>query len=131
MTTALLDTSVIIDLSDPAVAQNVPDEATVCAITVGELQVGVRTAASPAERAKREQTLRETLAEFEPLAYDVAAAESYGRAVALVRSIGRDPRRRVSDLQIAAIAHANQLPLYTRNPTDFVGLAPLVDVVPI
>ena len=36
--------------------------------------------------------------------------------------IGRSRRRRVADLLIAATAHANGLPLYTRNPDDFDGL---------
>ena len=35
------------------------------------------------------------------------------------------------DLQIAATAAATHLPLLTMNPDDFVGIAGLVDVVPI
>ena len=44
-------------------------------------------------------------------------------------SAGRKPRgRRATDLFIAATALAAGLPLYTRNPGDFAGLADLVDV---
>jgi predicted nucleic acid-binding protein len=43
----------------------------------------------------------------------------------------RPPRRRVADLMIASVAVANQLPLYTPNPGDFVGLDRLVKVVAV
>jgi hypothetical protein len=35
------------------------------------------------------------------------------------------------DLQIAATAAAARLPLLTTNPGDFIGIAALVDVVPV
>jgi len=35
------------------------------------------------------------------------------------------------DLQIAAIALANRLPSYTRNPKDLRTIAHLVEIVPI
>jgi len=34
-------------------------------------------------------------------------------------------------LLIAATALANQIPLYTRNPDDFIGLESLIDVIAI
>ena len=37
-------------------------------------------------------------------------------------------RSRVADLLVAAVAHANKLPLYTRNPADFAGLEGLIAV---
>jgi hypothetical protein len=51
--------------------------------------------------------------------------------VAAVAETGRSHRRRVADLLIAAIAHANGLALYTRNPDDFSGLSDLVSVIGI
>jgi predicted nucleic acid-binding protein len=39
--------------------------------------------------------------------------------------------RRVADLLIAAVAHANRLTLYTRNPDDFRGLEGLITVTAI
>ncbi len=51
--------------------------------------------------------------------------------MAAVVDAGRSHRRRVADLVVAATAHANGLPLYTRNPDDFAGLGDLVDVVGI
>jgi predicted nucleic acid-binding protein len=43
--------------------------------------------------------------------------------------IGRSHRRRIADFLIAATAHANGLPLYTRNPADFDCLAKLIQIV--
>jgi hypothetical protein len=61
----------------------------------------------------------------------VTAARSYGQVVAAVVETGRSHRRRITDLLIAATAHANGLALYTRNPDDFIGLGSLVEVVGI
>jgi predicted nucleic acid-binding protein len=41
----------------------------------------------------------------------------------------RSQRSRAADLLLAAVAHSNQLALYTRNPQDFVGLDALISVV--
>jgi hypothetical protein len=48
--------------------------------------------------------------------------------VAAATAGGQSCRRRVGDLLIAAVAHANTLPLSTRNPQDFAGLRALVTV---
>jgi predicted nucleic acid-binding protein len=48
--------------------------------------------------------------------------------VATTTAAGRSHRSRIADLLIAAVAHANKLPLYTRNPQDFVGLSALITV---
>ncbi|HSU10789.1 MAG TPA: hypothetical protein VLK57_16445 [Pseudonocardia sp.] len=48
-----------------------------------------------------------------------------------MRIAGRHPRPGRLDLQIAATAAAARIPLLTMNPDDFLGVAPLVDVVPI
>ena len=45
------------------------------------------------------------------------------------RAAQRTPCGRLADLLIASIAVANQVPVYTRNPTDFAGLESLVAVV--
>lgn len=44
---------------------------------------------------------------------------------------GRKPRRRIADLMIAAVAVAEELPLFTTNPSDFAGLDDLLVVVPV
>jgi predicted nucleic acid-binding protein len=53
-------------------------------------------------------------------AFGVEAARAYGRVFAAVAHLGRKPRgARAVDLLIAAVAVAEGLPLYTRNPDDF------------
>lgn len=131
MTAGLLDTSVVIDWSDPTVAAGLPEEAAVSAITLAELAAGPHLAATGSEAASRQARLQQVEATFEPLAFDAAAARSYGQLVAAVTDSGRSHRSRVADLLIAATAHANRLALYTRNPDDFAGLHSLLDIVGI
>jgi hypothetical protein len=135
----LLDTNIIIlrERIDPA---QLPDEMAICAITLAELSAGphlVRPAdAEPgyeqaAERARRMEVLQRAEAEFDPIPFGVEAARAYGRIVAAVAAAGRSPRRRAADQQIAAVALVESLPLFTTNPSDFVGLEKLVTVVPV
>lgn len=131
MPAGLLDTTVVIDWDDPAVAAALPEEAAVSAITLAELAAGPHLAATGAESARRQARLQQVEAAFEPLPFDVAAARSYGQIVAAVVETGRSHRRRVGDMLIAATAHANQLALYTRNPDDFAGLTTLVEIIAV
>jgi predicted nucleic acid-binding protein len=73
--------------------------------------------------------LQHVEATFDPLPYDPAAARLYGQIAAAVRAAGREPRKRSSDLMIAATAASNQLPLYTASPDDFKGAEAFVEVV--
>lgn len=129
MVAGLLDTSVVIDWDDRAVADALPDEVAVCAVTVAQLAAGPHIATSGAERANRQARLQQVEAMFEPLPFGAVAARSYGLIVAAVIEAGRSHRSRVADLLIAATAHANDLVLYTRNQDDFAGLGNLVSVV--
>jgi len=129
MSSGLLDTSVVIDWDEPSVAAALPEESSVCAITLAELAAGPHLASSAAERARRQARLQQVEATFEPLAFDAVAARSYGQLVAAVADSGRSHRRRIADLLIAATAHANGLALYTRNPDDFAGLEDLLPVI--
>jgi predicted nucleic acid-binding protein len=131
MSTGLLDTSVVIDWDDPAVAAALPDESAVSAITLAELAAGPHLASTGPESARRQTRLQQIEASFAPLPFDAAAARSYGQVVAAVIEIGRSHRPRVADLLIAATAHSNGLALYTRNPVDFVGLDGLIEVVAV
>jgi predicted nucleic acid-binding protein len=127
----LLDTSIVIDWDDRAVAEALPDQVAVSVVTVAELAAGPHLAFSGTERANRQARLQQVEAMFEPLPFDAVAARSYGLIVAAVVEAGRSHRSRVADLLIAATAHANDLALYTRNQDDFAGLAELVSVVAI
>jgi len=118
----LLDTSVVIGLEaiEPA---GLPVQAAVSAVTVAELAAGPHATSDALERARRQDRLQRVEATFDPLPFDAAAARAYGRLYAAVAAAGRKARgRRAMDLLIAAIAVAQELPLYTRNPNDFAEL---------
>ncbi len=129
MSAGLLDTSVLVDWDDPVVAAGLPDESAVSAVTMAELAAGPHLAGDPAERARRQSRLQQVEALFDPLPFDAAASRSYGEVVAAVVAAGRTHRSRGADLLIAATALANRLPLYTRNPGDFLGLDALIAIV--
>ena len=131
----LLDTSVIIDydLIDPS---ELPDLSAVSAITMAELTVGPLAAGQDdEERARRQDRLQWAAGTWDPLPFDNAAARAYGRiySALLARgpslaARGQVGRRRLADLLIAAVALANDLPLYTRNAADLRGLEELLAV---
>lgn len=125
----LLDTSVLIDLQrfDEAA---LPVEIAISAVTLAELAVGPHLTDDPDERARRQDRVQRTEADFDALPVDVSVARAYGRVVAAGASRGREARGpRAFDLLIAATALANELPLYTRNAGDFAGLEDLVEIV--
>jgi len=126
----LLDTSVVIDLERIA-PDDLPHELAISAITLAEIAAGPLATDDPREHARRQDRLQRTEATFDPLPFDTAAARAYGRIYASVVEAGRKARgRRAVDLLIAATALATGLPLYTRNPDDFVALTD-VDVVAV
>lgn len=126
----ILDTSVIIDL--PGVDDDqLPAESAITAVTLAELAAGPHATTDAVQRSIRQERLQWAEATFEALPFDTAAARSYGRVYALVLASRRQPRGRLADLMIASVAAANQLPLYTRNPTDFAGLDSLITVITV
>jgi predicted nucleic acid-binding protein len=124
----VLDTSIIaaLRLYDPA---ELPETFLITAITLGELSYGPHATDDPLKRAGRVAVLQHVESTFEPLPYDQHAARFYGQICAAVRVVGRQPRKRASDLMIAATAASNALPLYTANPDDFHGSEELVELV--
>ncbi|GAB3811812.1 type II toxin-antitoxin system VapC family toxin [Micromonospora zhanjiangensis] len=126
----LIDTNIVIHLAalDPV---ELPDELVISAVTLAELSAGPHHADDPGERARRMSVLQHAEATFDPLPFDAEAARAFGMVSAAVLAAGRTTRRRLADLMIASIAHANGLPLYTTNPADFVGLERLVTVHPV
>jgi predicted nucleic acid-binding protein len=129
----LLDTDVVI-LRSRIDAAELPDEMAISAVTLAELSAGphqVRAGAGyveAAERARRLDVLQRAEHEFDAIPFDADAARAYGRVVAGVVGAGR---HRTADLMIAAVACVHELPLFTTNPDDFVGLADMVTVVPV
>jgi predicted nucleic acid-binding protein len=128
---ALLDTSVVVDLVVVA-PQVLPVQLAVSTLTLAELTAGPHATDDPDVRARRQSVLQRTETMFDPLPFDIVAAQHYGQIYAEVRARGRKARgRRAVDLLIAAVAMSNQLPLYTRNPDDFDGLEGLIEIVSV
>lgn len=130
MEQGLLDTSVVIDLA-VLPATNLPVKGVLSAISLAELAQGPHATHDPVERGIRQQRIQWLEGNFHALPFDVEAARAYGRIYAAVRAAGRRTRGRTVDLQIAAVALAHGLPLYTRNPDDFRGLDGLVTLVAV
>jgi len=125
---AVVDTNVIaaLKLYDPA---GLPGTMLITAVTLGELSFAPHATDDPLKRAGRVAVLQHVEATFDPLPYDQGAARLFGQICAAVRASGREPRKRASDLIIAATAASNELPLYTANPDDFKGTESFVEVV--
>lgn len=124
----VLDTSTVILLrriEDPAA---LPAEPLITAVTLAELAVGPLIAESQSERASRQAHLQQAEADFVPLPFDQDAARAFGNVAASLRQAGRKTAARAYDAMIAAIALANDLPVYTCNPDDFRGIDGLVVV---
>jgi tRNA(fMet)-specific endonuclease VapC len=126
----ILDTSAVLQLHRVVDAALLPTEPLITAVTLAELSVGPLVARDDRERAARQAHLQQAEADFEPLPFDAAAARAFGRVAASLRRAGRKPAARAYDAMIAAIALANQLPVYTCNADDFSGI-PELDVVTI
>jgi predicted nucleic acid-binding protein len=126
----ILDTSTIIVLARLTDATALPAEPLITAVTLAELSVGPLVAKQESERVARQSQLQQAEADFEPLPFDASAARAFGRVAASLRRSGRKATARTYDAMIAATALANDLPLYTCNPTDFSGIDGL-DVVTI
>ena len=120
--TGLLDTSTVILLPRLRDPDALPDAPLISAITLAELSVSPLVATTDTERAARLAHLQQAEADFEPLPFDADAARAFGQVAASLRRAGRKTSARAYDAMIAAIAIANDLPLYTCNPGDFAGI---------
>lgn len=118
----ILDTSTVILLSRIENPSVLPDEPLITTITLAELSVGPLVAHTDEERVARQAHLQQAEADFDPLPFDSDAARAFGRVAASLRRSGRKPAARSYDAMIAATAIANDLPLYTCNPSDFADI---------
>lgn len=121
-TRGVLDTSTVILLRRLTDASALPAEPLITAVTLAELAVGPLVATGEDERARRQAHLQQAEADFVPLPFDAAAARAFGGVAASLRRSGRKAAARAYDAMIAAIALANDLPVYTCNPDDFAGI---------
>lgn len=117
----VVDTNIVILLGRLR-AEDLPAEPVISAVTLAELSVGPLVTDDATERAARQARLQVTEAAFDPLPFDAPAARAFGRMAASVRRSGREVRPRALDVLIASVAVANDLPLYTCNPSDFTGI---------
>lgn len=118
----VLDTSVVISLSQLTDPDLLPDEPLITCVTLAELSVGPLVATSAKERAARQAVLQQAEADFEPLPFDADAARAFGQVAASLRRAGRKTSARAYDAMIAATALSRGLPLYTCSPADFSGI---------
>lgn len=123
---ALLDTSVVID--PPADLGSITRHAAISTVTLAELAYGLHTP-DPVQSAARQVRYDRIVSVFDPIPYSATAARMYGGLCAAVRSNGRSPRPRRFDLLLASVAADERLPLVTRNPKDFAGLHPMIEVI--
>lgn len=118
----LLDTSTLILMSRLTDASVLPDAPMITTVTLAELSVGPLVASTRREQAARQAHVQQAEADFDPLPFDAAAARSFGAVAASLRRRGRKTQARAFDAMIAAIAIAEDLPLFTCNPNDFKGI---------
>jgi tRNA(fMet)-specific endonuclease VapC len=124
----LFDTSTLILLPLMRDSSVLPERPLISAITLAELSVGPLVATNEIERAARLAHLQQAEADFDPLPFDTDAARAFGQVAASLRRSGRKASARTYDAMIAAIALANELPLFTCNPADFTGIDGLIVV---
>jgi tRNA(fMet)-specific endonuclease VapC len=128
----ILDTSTLILLGRLRDPSALPVEPLITAVTLAELTVGPLVVRESAERARRQAHLQQAEADFVALPFDEEAARAFGSVATSLRSGGKKVAARGYDALIAAIAIANDLPLYTCNPADFEGIDRLeVVAVPV
>jgi tRNA(fMet)-specific endonuclease VapC len=118
----ILDTSTVVLLERMSDPRALPAEPMITAVTLAELAVGPLVARHDDERARRQAHLQQAEADFVPLPFDAEAARAFGSVSASLRGGGRKVKARGYDAMIAAIAIANDLPVYTCNPRDFEGI---------
>jgi predicted nucleic acid-binding protein len=96
----VLDTSVLID-HDQIIADQLPDESAITAVTLAELAAGPHATENKDERARRQDRLQWATATWDPLPFDADSARMYGRVFAAARAAGQSSRARLADLLIA------------------------------
>ena len=110
MSGSLLDTSIVIAFDDSAY-RDLPAEAAISVVTLGELRAGVLRATNELTRVARQSRLAALRAEFASLPVNDIVAEHYGDTLAHARGAGRSVK--ATDLLIIATARATGRTLYT------------------
>ena len=110
----LLDTSVFIASEAGRPLGELPDRVTVSVVTIGELELGVLSAADDTSRARRSGTL--TLARrVDPVPISEAIMAAWARLVSDCRNAGIQRAVKLTDALIAATALDLGLPVVTQD----------------
>ena len=110
----LLDTSVFIASEVGRPLGELPDRVTVSVVTIGELELGVLSAADDTSRARRAGTL--TLARrVDPVPISEAIMAAWARLVSDCRNAGIQRAVKLTDALIAATALDLGLPVVTQD----------------
>lgn len=120
---AVLDTSVLIarESGRRLEVDSLPEQTTICVVTIGELHAGVLAAADTATRARRLSTLG-AASVVEALPVTAEAARRWAELRVRLAELGR--RAKVNDLWIAAVALANDMDIVTQDDDfDVIELA--------
>ena len=125
----LLDTSVVVELTDHIRTGQLPLESEISSITLAELSVGPLVAKTPQEQSARQSVLQLVEASFDPFPFDETSARVFGRVAAQLRNSGKKTQARAFDALIASVAIQHELPLFTKNPQGFEGIDGLEVVV--
>ena len=125
----MLDTNTVILLPRIRDRNLLPKSPLMSTITLAELSAGPLVAVDEDQRVLRQAELQQAEADFDALTFDAAAARAFGGVASSLRRSGRKSAARTYDALIAAVAIANDLPLFTCNPDDFAGIDGLTVVV--
>lgn len=111
---AVLDTSVLIarESGRRLDVEALPEETTICVITLGELHAGVLAAGDTRTRARRLSTLG-AASTVEALPVTAEAGRRWAELRVRLAEVGR--RAKVNDLWIAAVALANDMDVVTQD----------------
>ncbi len=110
----LLDTSVLIAREDGRPVGELPERVAISVVTIGELRLGVLSAADDMTRARRADTLALARA-ADPIPISEAVMETWARIVAACRAAGIHRTIKIADALIAATAIERGLPVVTQD----------------
>ncbi len=110
----LLDTSVFIAREVDRPLGALPDRVTVSVVTIGELELGVLSAADSALRARRAGTLA-LARKMDPVPISESVMSAWARLVSDCRSAGIQRTVKLTDAMIAATAIDLGLPVVTQD----------------
>lgn len=112
MSRGLLDTSVFVAREQQRPLRDLPDEAAISVVTIGELELGVLAAGDHDIRSQRADTLALARA-ADPIPVSEAVMSAFARLVHDCRGAARRPK--ILDALIAATAVAHGLPVITQD----------------